>query len=61
MFNAVGSGPLQAMLWLAIILCCGFTAFTLFGIVPLIRVVKEQSDLLRSILQHMQDNADKNS
>ena len=51
MFSSVGSGPLIAMLWLAVILCCGFTALIALGIVPLVRVIKEQSAFITRTIE----------
>lgn len=48
MFAAV-SGTQQAMLYLAIILAVGFTAFTLFAIVPLVRLLQEQARIIQRL------------
>lgn len=46
MFEGI-SGTQQALLYLAIIMACGFTAFVLFAIVPLVKIIKDQNDTMK--------------
>jgi hypothetical protein len=64
MFNGV-TGPQQALLFQAIILCGGFTIFILFAVVPLVnaviplvRLLKEQNSIMLEFLKSLQSEID---
>lgn len=52
MFDAI-SGTQQALLYLAIIQSAAFTLFTCFAVVPLVRIIMDQSKTYKAILEKL--------
>lgn len=54
MFDAI-SGTQQALLYLSIVLSCAFILFTCFGIIPLVRLILEQSRAHKALLDKLEN------